>query len=77
MAREDAATTGDADGPGALAFVHDRGVLARRFLLAELLAPPLALRRRGGRGALGSPTPQSRDAVKPANPEAPPGGGRR
>jgi hypothetical protein len=31
-----------------LAFLDDRAALARRFILSEVLAPPLALRRRGG-----------------------------
>ena len=50
MAKDDSSappSAGDEPDPrGALAFVHDRGALARRFLLAELLAPPLALRHR-------------------------------
>jgi hypothetical protein len=36
----------DAEAPRALAFVHDQPALVRRFILAELLAPPLALRSR-------------------------------
>lgn len=31
-----------------LGFVGDRALLVQRFLLAEVLAPPLALRGRGG-----------------------------
>jgi hypothetical protein len=39
-----------------LAFVHDMDALKRRFLLAELLAPPLALRhRRAARRGPGQP----------------------
>jgi hypothetical protein len=73
MGSDDAgAPSGDADGPGALAFVHDRGALARRFLLAELLAPPLALRRRSRHAGPGSPPGPSRE-----QPAAPAGGERR
>jgi hypothetical protein len=39
----------DAEAPRALAFVHDQPALLRRFILAELLAPPLALRSRDAR----------------------------
>jgi hypothetical protein len=42
-------TPEDAEAPRALAFVHDQPSLVRRFILAELLAPPLALRSLGPR----------------------------
>jgi hypothetical protein len=70
-ARDESDASGDP--PGALAFVHDRGALARRFLLAELLAPPLALRLRAGRSRRPAQV-QSPEAVKA---EVPTGGGRR
>ena len=43
---------GDADAPRfSLGFLRDREALIQRFLLAEVLAPPLALRRGAqGRG---------------------------
>lgn len=45
-APRDGGASSDEDAPDALAFVHDMGALARRFVLAEVLAPALALRRR-------------------------------
>ena len=41
-------TEGDAGGVSALGFVRDRELLVQRFVLSEVLAPPLALRGCGG-----------------------------
>ena len=45
----------------ALAFVHDRALLIQRFLLAELLAVPVSLRkRRAATPRLGMPSDRER-----------------
>lgn len=41
----------DEPRPDALAFVNDHAAMIRRFLLAELLAPPVTQRRRAPRHA--------------------------
>jgi len=82
MARGDAyADPDDDDAPGPLAFVRDHGALAARFVLAELLAPPLALRRRAvvrprtpTKIAVPSGGPIPERALHPQNPGDP--GGR-
>jgi hypothetical protein len=68
MARADDRSAGDPEGPGPLAFLLGREALVRRFLLAELLAPPVSMRRRT--------RPREAPPVPPAE-AAPPRGERR
>jgi hypothetical protein len=64
MATGDDPGPGDPEGP--LAFLLGRDALVRRFLLAELIAPPLSMRRRArGKDAPGAPP---HEATKPGAP---------
>ena len=58
-------------GSGGLAFLNDRAAFVRRFVLAEVLAPPrgkvvrLARGRRVEPGAAAAPVPASPPAARP------------